>query len=171
MQNVDEVKIDELFVATVVHEKREVIENYVQYETEGKEKHYIIVSNNKKLIYSKTNETGEVKFFDCETDEEVKEFSPNCSFESKNDYDMRYNKTKLGYFVPFSDYMESSLYGYFINKLNYIKPESAVKMLKHASVKEKPFELSFDPSTARKQLESIGYISKETVYASGRKMS
>ena len=78
------MEFDNLYVAAPVFDAEDEIEMFEQYETQGIIRHHIIVSPKKVLIYSKVDENGNIKYYNYENGEEVKESSYQSSFDTKS---------------------------------------------------------------------------------------
>ena len=169
-------KIDQLFVATMTYEIGELIEPFVQYETFGRIDHHIILTRNKKLVYSSIDEDGTTRYYDYDTDEEVTEYQGKASYSTEaGAYSSLYYmytqggypmpipgiradmekqaqeeyKAKYGYFVPFTEY----LYNRLGIKIKIINPKVARALLRFLPKQDK-LVLSLDEEEAHEQLET-----------------
>ena len=174
------IDYDNLYVAYPVYDHMVETEMYEQYETMGNIRHHIIVTPKKVLIYSKVDQDGNVKYYRYGTDEEVHESSYECSYDSasspllslysgyingwfvlpiksmREGYNEMYSKKKkeVGYFIPFSQYMEEH-YGVSMSSISPAMADKVLKLLNIGSGKS--FELSPVPKRAKEQLEKLGY--------------
>ena len=179
------VSCDNLFVACPIYEDEFEEEPWVQYESMGSVRHTIVVTPKRVLIYSSTDEDGNVKYYNYKTGEEVEEKSFKSSFytnsssttslysgyihgifplpiPSMRESFLRLHERKLkevGYFIPFNEYMEDKL-GFSCSSISLELASSLVRLTNVGS--GRPFELSTSTDTAKMQLEKIGYhIEKE----------
>lgn len=180
------IEYDKLYIAFPVFDAEYETEMYEHYETMGTIEHNVIVSPKKVLVYSKVDQDGNVKYYNYETGEEVKESSYESSFETNSSplasiyccyinglfalpipsmrehciarYEAK--KKEVGYFIPFSQYMEER----FGISVDSMPPSVAHKVLRVLNIGcGKGFKLSFDKEIARRQLEEmIGYHFGET---------
>lgn len=66
-----EEKIEELFVATLAVEQRELVEPWVQYESFGRIDHNYIITPKKRLVCSKYDKKNNLRYYDYGTGNEV----------------------------------------------------------------------------------------------------
>ena len=174
------IDYDNLYVAYSVYDHMVETEMYEQYETFGNIRHHIIVTPKMSLVYSKVDQEGNIKYYRYSNDEEVVESSYESSYDSTSNpilslysgyingwfalpiksmregFDEMYKKKRkeVGYFIPFSQYMEER----FGVSMSSITPAMADKVLKLLSIGAgKSFELSPNPNKAKEQLEKLGY--------------
>lgn len=171
---------DNLYVACGVFEDEYEEEMWEQYETVGSVRHTIFINPKRVLIYSKTDEEGNVRYYNYQTSEEVDEKCFTSSFYTASSPmrslychfvygmwlipfdDMRegfkrkfVQRTKdVGYFIPFDEYMECKL-GISLKHPPLLLASKLVDLTNIGAGKE--FPLSQDEKEASEQLAGIGY--------------
>ena len=173
-------ELDGLFVATMVYDREELIEPYMQYETQGRIDHHVIVTSEKRLVYSVTDETGKTRFYDYKTDEEIDFYEEKSSYITDADplstlyhvskgvrvpltslettidsYHKKSTSLRYGYPQPFSIYTESIL-----GKPIFCDNPKIASVILNMLPKNKQFELSFDEEESKKQIDKYIYRKK-----------
>lgn len=174
----NEKKIEKLFVASMVYDTPELIEPFVQYETFGQIDHHVVVTPEKRLVFSSTGEDGVAKYYDYKTGKEITLYDKTSSYSTKADpvssiclsnpfasgtvgpanllEDLsklgNNNGLRYGFVVPFEDYIKNK----FGKAYNVSNPKVA-SLLLFAMATNRATELSFDPAEAEQQLSSLVY--------------
>ena len=182
----NEALIAGLFVACKISDDFEILEEFEQYSTFGRCLHKLVVFPKRILLYAKTDEQGNLIYYDADTNEKIEildEFTPLHSYETKssstlsllemvkhgvstgiasmnddliNQLDVMYNQ--YGLVTSFEEFYEQK----FGKKLEKVSLKTAKRILKLMNLfVNKPIVLSTDPAVATQQLEKIGYITKE----------
>lgn len=186
----DNTNYDNLFVGFPVYDQKYETEPFVQYESFGEVRHTIIVSPQRVLIGSITNENGDTRYYDYKTGKAVREKNYESSFYSHSSATMSVYSSfvdgqyiigqgsfmefvglccksatnEVGYLVPISEFAEDK----FGLSLDEYSPSLASKLVTLANLtsRRKGIALSFYSDDAKKQLEKIGYHSdKEKAYS------
>lgn len=156
-----EKKVERLFVASEVHLQKRVWVG-AAHNAYGEMSYSFFISPKKTLVYSRTDENGETKFYLYDTDEEIYEpwYYP-CSF---TDFDSAYgtyvssgSQYGYGYLIPVEEYFDipTDTHPFFVKALLNLD-----NMLKKAN-KKSNFFLSTDEKEARSQLATlVGYKGK-----------
>ena len=137
-------------------------EPFEYHESFGEILHFISITPKKELLYSKTDEKGNVEYYEYFSDKKESIESPTNSYSTRSNYydhifqkSLEQKKSHLGYLVPFSEYIFKRI-GINITSLNPKFLKILFKMTPPGL--KKSFILSFEPEEAKKQLEEIIYM-------------
>ena len=175
----EKLNYDNLFVACGVYEDEVEEEVWKKDETIGLVIHTIFINPKRVLIYSKTDENGNIRYYNYKNHEEVEEkifessfYTPSnattslycgyihrkypleiASIRTSFDKILESRLNAVGYFIPFDKYMEKKLGVSFD-----VSPSLASKILQLTNITcGKTFALSKNKNLAVQQLADIGY--------------
>ncbi len=98
------------YFASKIIDELELIEPWVQYDTEGQIDHTIYISKNKILVYGVTDDYGNTAFYLYPSGEMVTESNEEFSYSTEAFcgwtiyYPDTIKESKVGYFIPIEEY-------------------------------------------------------------------